>query len=67
MDRMFSTPTAKFLQFDFLRNCFLVFAGPIIDPFAGSAHKFYKSRLRHVLEANLRESKREFSQNLNNN
>ena len=40
-------PFAILFKLDFFSNEFLVFAGPIIDPFAGSAGELYKSILGH--------------------
>jgi len=42
---LFATPLAVFLKLDFFSDEFLVFAGPVIYAFAGSASKFYKSIL----------------------
>jgi hypothetical protein len=46
---LFSAPSAILFELDFFSNEFLVFAGPVIYPFAGSAGKFYKSILGHKL------------------
>jgi len=42
---LFSTPFAKFVEFNFLGDELLIFAGPVIYPFAGTTAKFYKSIL----------------------
>jgi hypothetical protein len=44
----FATPFAILFELNLFSDEFLVFAGPVIYPFAGSAGKFYKSILGHV-------------------
>jgi hypothetical protein len=41
-------PFAEFFELDFFSYEFLVFAGPVIYPFANRAGKFYKSILGHA-------------------
>ena len=56
---LFSTPIAILFELNLFCDEFLVFAGPVIYAFAGSAGKFYKSILGHkdILIQNITKSK----------
>ncbi len=45
MWRLFAAPTAPFFELNFALHLFLIFAGPIVDPFAFRARQFDKSIL----------------------
>ena len=42
---IFTAPFAEFIELNLFSDEFLVLAGPVIDPLAGSTTKFYKSIL----------------------
>ena len=45
---LLSAPFTILFELDLFSDEFLVFAGPVIYPFAGRAGKFYKSILGHL-------------------